>query len=94
MRGGPHRLSAFLGDPYGVSVLAQIKWRRNDQRIAITPRFLRDMTVAIVALVFSILLIVYSRNTGHSFWIDWAPFLLAGVALLAGIPAIGQRRAA
>ena len=27
------------------------------------------MTVAILALVFSILFIVYSRNTGHSFWI-------------------------
>jgi basic amino acid/polyamine antiporter, APA family len=72
--------------PYGFSALAQIKWRRNDQRIANTPRFLRDMTVAILALVFSILFIFYSRNTGHSFWVYWAPFLLAGVAMLAGIP--------
>ncbi len=72
--------------PYGFSALAQIKWRRADQRIARTPRFLRDMTVAILALVFSILFIVYSRNTGHSFWVYWAPFLLAGVALLTGIP--------
>ena len=44
------------------------------------------MTVAILALVLSILFIGYSRSTGHSFWIYWAPFLLAGVAMLAGIP--------
>ncbi|HEY2658022.1 MAG TPA: hypothetical protein VGI55_19735, partial [Solirubrobacteraceae bacterium] len=72
--------------PYGFSALAQIKWRRDDQRSLKTPRFLRDMVVAILALVFSILFIVYSRNTGHSFWVYWAPFLLAGAALLAGIP--------
>jgi basic amino acid/polyamine antiporter, APA family len=79
--------------PYGFSALAQIKWRRADQRSAHTPHFLRDMTVAILALVFSILFIVYSRNTGHSFWIYWAPFLLAGVAMLAGIPVYrGARR--
>jgi L-asparagine transporter-like permease len=52
----------------------------------LSTRILRDMTVAILALVFSILFIVYSRNTCHSFWIYWAPFLLAGVAMLAGIP--------
>ena len=44
------------------------------------------MVVAIVALIFSILFIVYSRNTGNSFWIYWAPFILAGGALLLGIP--------
>jgi APA family basic amino acid/polyamine antiporter len=72
--------------PYAFSALAQIKWRRADQRTLKTPHFLRDMTVAILALVFSVLFIIYSRNTGHSFWIYWAPFLLAGVAMLAGIP--------
>jgi hypothetical protein len=36
--------------------------------------------------VCSILFIFYSRNTGHSFWVYWAPCLLAGVAMLAGIP--------
>jgi len=35
--------------------------------------------------VFSILFIWYSRNTGHSFWVYWAPFFLAGGALLLGI---------
>jgi APA family basic amino acid/polyamine antiporter len=72
--------------PYGFSALAQMKWRLADHRAMETPRFLRDMIVAVVALVFSILFIVYSRNTGHSFWIYWAPFLLAGVAMVAGIP--------
>ena len=57
------------------------------------PGFLRDVPVAILALVFSILFIAYSRNAGHSFWIYWAPFLLAGVAMLAGIPSTAQRGA-
>jgi APA family basic amino acid/polyamine antiporter len=39
------------------------------------------------------LFIVYSRNTGHSFWVYWAPFFLAGGALLLGIPVyLAQRR--
>src|SRR2546421_4206395 len=37
-----------------------------------TPRFVRDMVVAVVSLVFSILFIWYSRNTGNSFWVNWA----------------------
>ena len=36
--------------------------------------------------MFSILFIWYSRNTGHSFFVYWAPFLMAGGALLLGIP--------
>jgi APA family basic amino acid/polyamine antiporter len=36
--------------------------------------------------VFSVLFIYYSRNTGHSFWVYWAPFFLAAGALLLGIP--------
>jgi APA family basic amino acid/polyamine antiporter len=43
--------------------------------------------------VFSILFIIYSRNTGHSFWVYWAPFFLAGGALALGIPVyLAQRR--
>jgi APA family basic amino acid/polyamine antiporter len=72
--------------PYGYSGLAQIKWRLADHRQIQTPHFVRDIVVAVVALVFSILFIVYSRNTGHSFWVYWAPFFLAGGALLLGIP--------
>jgi APA family basic amino acid/polyamine antiporter len=72
--------------PYGFSALAQIKWRLIDHRTLETPRFVRDMIVAVVSLVFSILFIWYSRNTGNSFWVYWAPFFLAGGALLLGIP--------
>jgi len=78
--------------PYGFSALAQIKWRWIDQRAVHTPRFVRDMVVAVLALVFSILFIWYSRNTGHSFFVYWAPFFLAGGALLLGIPVYVAQR--
>jgi APA family basic amino acid/polyamine antiporter len=78
--------------PYGFSALAQIKWRRADQQLHKTPRFLRDMIVAILALVFSVLFIFYSRNTGHSFWLYWAPFFLAAAALALGIPVYSKQR--
>jgi basic amino acid/polyamine antiporter, APA family len=79
--------------PYGFSALAQIKWRLADQRAMETPRFVRDMTVAVVSVIFSILFIVYSRNAGHSFWVYWAPFFLAGGALLLGVPVYRSQRA-
>jgi basic amino acid/polyamine antiporter, APA family len=72
--------------PYGYSALAQIKWRLADNREIQTPNFIRDMVVAVLSLVFSILFIWYSRNTGHPFFTYWAPFLMAGGALLLGIP--------
>jgi APA family basic amino acid/polyamine antiporter len=72
--------------PYGFSALAQLKWRLADHRAMHTPRFARDMIVASLALVFSVLFIWYSRNTGQSFWEYWAPFFLAAGALLLGIP--------
>jgi APA family basic amino acid/polyamine antiporter len=72
--------------PYGFSALAQIKWRWIDHQTLETPRFVRDMIIAIVSLIFSILFIWYSRNTGNSFWVYWAPFFMAGGALLLGIP--------
>ena len=78
--------------PYGFSALAQIKWRRADQQLHKTPQFVRDMTVAILALVFSVLFIVYSRNTGHTVWLYWAPFFLAAAALLLGIPVYNRER--
>jgi APA family basic amino acid/polyamine antiporter len=78
--------------PYGFSALAQIKWRLIDHRTLETPRFVRDMIVAVLSLVFSILFIVYSRNTGHSFWVYWAPFFLAGGALLLGIPVYAAQK--
>jgi basic amino acid/polyamine antiporter, APA family len=72
--------------PYGFSALAQMKWRWIDHRETQTPRFARDMIIAVLALIFSILFIWYSRNTGHSLWEVWAPFFLAAAALLLGIP--------
>jgi APA family basic amino acid/polyamine antiporter len=78
--------------PYGFSALAQIKWRWIDHRELHTPRFVRDLIVAVISLVFSILFIWYSRNTGNSFWVYRAPFFLAGGALLLGIPVYGAQR--
>ena len=78
--------------PYGFSALAQIKWRLADHRRLETPRFIRDMTVAVLSVVFSVLFIWYSRNTGNSFWVYWAPFFLAGGALLLGIPVYNAQR--
>jgi APA family basic amino acid/polyamine antiporter len=78
--------------PYGFSALAQLKWRWIDHRTMQTPRFARDMIVAALAVVFSVLFIYYSRNTGHSFWTYWAPFFLAAGALLLGIPVYMAQR--
>jgi APA family basic amino acid/polyamine antiporter len=78
--------------PYAFSALAQIKWRRADQRVRHTPTFVRDVLVAGLALVFSVLFIYYSRNTGNSFFVYWAPFLMAGGALLLGIPVYLKQR--
>jgi APA family basic amino acid/polyamine antiporter len=78
--------------PYAFSALAQLKWRLIDRRTMETPRLWRDLIVAGVALVFSVLFVVYSRNTGHSFWVYWAPFILAGVALLLGLPVYRSQR--
>jgi APA family basic amino acid/polyamine antiporter len=92
--------------PYLFSALAQLKWRRRDKQQGDTPRFIRDMTVAVLAIVFSVLFIVYSRNTGaqgqrsigqifhHNWgsWAEWMPFVLAGVALALGIPVYKHQR--
>ena len=79
--------------PYGFSALAQLKWRLADHRTTDTPRFVRDLVVAGLSLVFSILFIWYSRNTGNDPLVYWAPFLLAAAALLLGIPVyLSQRK--
>jgi APA family basic amino acid/polyamine antiporter len=78
--------------PYGFSALAQLKWRWIDHRATHTPRLGRDLIVAALSPVFSILFICYSRNTGHSLWVYWAPFFLAGGALVLGIPVYAAQR--
>jgi basic amino acid/polyamine antiporter, APA family len=79
--------------PYGFSALAQLKWRWVDHRTVHTPHLVRDLVVTVVSIVFSVLFIWYSRNTGHGFWVYWAPFLMAAGALLLGIPVyLAQRR--
>ena len=42
--------------------------------------------VPLLAVAFSIAFIWYSRNTGHSFWVYWGPFMLTAAALVLGIP--------
>ena len=93
--------------PYLFSALAQLKWRWIDRKQGQGARFVRDSTVAVLAIVFSVLFIVYSRNTGaqgqrsigqifhHDWgsWAEWMPFVLAAVALVLGSRCTGGRRA-
>jgi len=72
--------------PYAFSALAQLKWRWADRRATSGPRLVRDLIVAVLSLVFSVLFIWYSRFTGERPLVYWAPFLLTGAALLLGIP--------
>lgn len=78
--------------PYLFSALAQIKWRLADRRALQPARFARDMIVAVLAVVCSALFIYYSRNTGHSAFVYWAPFLLTGAALALGLPVYRAQR--
>jgi APA family basic amino acid/polyamine antiporter len=78
--------------PYGFSALAQLKWRLADRRALPSQRFARDIVVAVLSLVFAVLFIWYSRNTGQSWFVYWAPFIMAGAALLLGIPVYRAQR--
>jgi basic amino acid/polyamine antiporter, APA family len=79
--------------PYGFSALAQIKWRLMDGRELQTPRVVRDVIISVVALVFSVLFIWYSRNTGESeAWKVWLPFIFCGAAFALGIPVYAAQR--
>jgi APA family basic amino acid/polyamine antiporter len=92
--------------PYLFSALAQLKWRLDDRRQGLTARFYRDALVAVLAIVFSVLFIVYSRNTGaqgsrsigqvfhHNWgsWAEWMPFVLCGIALVLGIPVYKRQK--
>jgi APA family basic amino acid/polyamine antiporter len=78
--------------PYAFSALAQIKWRLADRRRLETPRLARDLIVAVLSLVFSLLFIYYSRNTGHGPWVYWGPFVMTGAAFVLGIPVYRRQR--
>ena len=79
--------------PYAFSALAQIVWRWKDHQRGHTPRFVLDLSVAVVALALSIAFIYYSRNSGNSWYVVWGPFLMAGGAALVGIPVYLSMRA-
>ncbi|TFC91740.1 MULTISPECIES: amino acid permease [Cryobacterium] len=72
--------------PYAFSALVQIKWRWRDSHPVHTSRFVFDVSVAIVALIFSVAFIYYSRNTSDLWYVVWGPFLMAGGAFVVGIP--------
>jgi basic amino acid/polyamine antiporter, APA family len=73
--------------PYAFSALAQLGWRWRDDRTVHVPRLVRDLTVATLSLIFSVLFIWYSRNTAEDAWyLVWGPFLMAGAAFGLGIP--------
>lgn len=80
--------------PYAFSALAQIKWRLSDHHAGPTAHLVRDLTVATVALVLSLAFVYYSRNTGHTWYVYWGPFLMSGGAALLGVPVyLAKRRA-
>ncbi len=74
--------------PYAFSAAAQVKWRVTDNRQIHTKRFARDVIVAAVSLVFSLLFIYFSRITGDdvSVFKEYSPFIMCGIAFLIGIP--------
>jgi len=79
--------------PYAFSALAQIKWRLKDGKELNTPRVTRDVIISVVAVVFSVLFIWYSRNTGEeSVFKVWLPFIFCGVAFALGIPVYARQR--
>ena len=73
--------------PYAFSALAQIKWRRADQRELHTPRFARDVTRGRrrAGLLDPVHLVLAQHRPG-ALVRGLGPFLMAGVAFLLGIP--------
>lgn len=80
--------------PYGFSALAQLKWRWQERQGGSTARLVRDLGVAVVSLVMSGAFVYYSRNTGHSWYVTWGPFLMTAGAAVLGIPVYLAHRGA
>jgi APA family basic amino acid/polyamine antiporter len=78
--------------PYAFSALAQIKWRIADGRAITRGRMVRDVGIAAVALVFSVLFIVYSTNGDAEGLARYQPFLFALGAYLIGLPVYWYNR--
>ena len=73
--------------PYAFSALAQIWMRIHDARAMQRARFWRDVLIAAVALVFSILFVIYSRNSDADSWFSvYGPYLMTLAAFALGIP--------
>ena len=72
--------------PYAFSALAQVKWRIADQRVITRSRLVRDLTIAVVSFVVSVLFIVYSANTDAEGFAVYEPFVYALGAFLLGVP--------
>jgi basic amino acid/polyamine antiporter, APA family len=79
--------------PYGFSALAQIKWRIADRRAIGTGRFVKDVLVAVIAVIVSVLFIVYSRDTEASGFAAYLPFVYLIGALIIGVPVYLTNRA-
>jgi APA family basic amino acid/polyamine antiporter len=78
--------------PYAFSALAQIKWRIADGRAISRGRMVRDVGIAAVALIFSVLFIVYSTNSEAEGLARYQPFLFALGAYLIGLPVYWYNR--
>ena len=72
--------------PYGFSGLAQIKWGIADRRAISTSRFVRDVSVAVVSVIFSVLFVVFSRDTEASGFAVYLPFVYLLGALIIAVP--------
>lgn len=72
--------------PYGFSALAQIKWRIADGRALTLARFVPDVVLAVVALIFSVLFVVYSTDTTQTGLGVYRPFFYLVGVLLVGLP--------
>jgi len=78
--------------PYAFSAAAQLRWAVRDRHALGGAGWVRDAVVAVVALVFSVAFIVYSRNSAAAWYVTWGPFLMTAVALAIGVPVYRHQR--
>jgi basic amino acid/polyamine antiporter, APA family len=71
---------------YAFSGLAQIKRRIADRRPISTSRFVRDVSVAVLSVIFSVLFVVFSRDTEASGFAVYWPFVYLLGALIIAVP--------